>query len=523
MNQLQGQNLISNYSFENHGPCPHNIGCPYIKVPGQNLHPDIIQGRYFDWYDASIRYSHFTGSGQIWIIYPNLYYPITINFLLDSILNNQNLNAFNGDHFFAFSIVKARQFFGVNWNWVISVPIISIPLKKTTEIDKYCGYFFVRSDSRNSFQINNIDIALSKDSIVSLANLPSFSFSNTDIVNNSLVVSINDSSINKSDKWRKVLFNVSVNDHYNHFSLGIFDPNLSPSSFNVIDSSTSLSRRRNFNNDPQAMFQSFYSFVFFDDFHFYKCSDTLFTVQLPADTTLCEGETLQLTAQVIDSTYMLENETRHYLWSTGDTTPSITVNQAGTYWVQVSIDGLYSAYDTIVVNYIYNFSPQIAPYPDTLCLGQSAWLGVQVPQEVSILWSNGDSTATTQIYEAGVYYVHTYNECFSYTDTLVVYEKDCSPPPVVDYPIYIPNAFTPNGDGVNDCFQVSAENVADYHIQIFNRWGTMVYSSTDPKECWDGQYQGKPVQEGVYLYLIRYTDRDGNPQTPKRGEIVLYR
>ncbi|RCX03380.1 hypothetical protein DES35_103265, partial [Schleiferia thermophila] len=44
-----------------------------------------------------------------------------------------------------------------------------------------------------------------------------------------------------------------------------------------------------------------------------------------------------------------------------------------------------------------------------------------------------------------------------------------------------------------------------------------------PKECWDGQYQGKPVQEGVYLYLIRYTDRDGNLQTPKRGEIVLYR
>jgi gliding motility-associated-like protein len=237
---------------------------------------------------------------------------------------------------------------------------------------------------------------------------------------------------------------------------------------------------------------------------------------------MCEGESLLLTAQVIDSTYMLENETRHYLWSTGDTTPSITINQAGTYWVKVGIDGQYSSYDTIVVNYINNFSPQIAPYPDTLCLGQSAWLGVQVPQEVSILWSNGDTTATTQIHEAGMYYVNTSNECFSYTDTLIVYEKDCTPPLIVEYPIYIPNAFTPNSDGVNDVFEIFGLPQGS-EVIIFNRWGQVVFQSTNVSQHWDGMYNGKQVPQGIYPFVIRINNEEGITLEIKRGEVRVYR
>lgn len=67
--------------------------------------------------------------------------------------------------------------------------------------------------------------------------------------------------------------------------------------------------------------------------------------------------------------------------------------------------------------------------------------------------------------------------------------------------IFVPNAFTPDGDGVNDCFEVSVIEQLSYHIMIFNRWGQMVYESYNPDECWDGTYKGTSKAD-VYTYLI---------------------
>ena len=68
--------------------------------------------------------------------------------------------------------------------------------------------------------------------------------------------------------------------------------------------------------------------------------------------------------------------------------------------------------------------------------------------------------------------------------------------------IYIPSAFTPNGDGLNDMFGVKGEGIQDYHLLIYNRWGTVIFESTTAKNQWDGKYQGEPVETGTYVVQV---------------------
>ena len=68
--------------------------------------------------------------------------------------------------------------------------------------------------------------------------------------------------------------------------------------------------------------------------------------------------------------------------------------------------------------------------------------------------------------------------------------------------IYIPSAFTPNGDGLNDMFGIKGEGVQDYRMLIYNRWGTVIFESDNAKKQWDGRYQGEPVETGTYVVQV---------------------
>ncbi|MEO1806206.1 MAG: PKD domain-containing protein [Bacteroidota bacterium] len=88
--------------------------------------------------------------------------------------------------------------------------------------------------------------------------------------------------------------------------------------------------------------------------------------------------------------------------------------------------------------------------------------------------------------------------------------------------IFVPSAFTPNSDNFNQNFRVYTKNMASYRIDIFSRWGMKIYSSENPEAPWDGTYQGQNVPEGVYVYLIQATGRNGRPYKEK-GTITLIR
>ena len=86
--------------------------------------------------------------------------------------------------------------------------------------------------------------------------------------------------------------------------------------------------------------------------------------------------------------------------------------------------------------------------------------------------------------------------------------------------LYVPNTFTPNGDGVNDVFEIQGENINEFQLWIFNRWGEEVYYTNVMTDYWDGYYKGKLAQIDGYSWEIRYSDYN-NTQHKKVGFICV--
>ena len=91
--------------------------------------------------------------------------------------------------------------------------------------------------------------------------------------------------------------------------------------------------------------------------------------------------------------------------------------------------------------------------------------------------------------------------------------------------IFIPNAFTPNGDGENDFFEVYGNGVETgyFEVRIFDRWGEQVFVSNSFNFKWDGTYKGKSEPPAVYTYAIQMANNDGNPGIMKSGTVTLLR
>src|ERR1041385_5129573 len=78
--------------------------------------------------------------------------------------------------------------------------------------------------------------------------------------------------------------------------------------------------------------------------------------------------------------------------------------------------------------------------------------------------------------------------------------------------LYIPSAFTPNNDGINDVFGVNGEGLQNFHIMVYDRWGQVIFETTNPHQNWDGKYKGVQVESGVYTYEI-FVKGFGSPKT----------
>ncbi|MFM7176353.1 MAG: T9SS type B sorting domain-containing protein, partial [Bacteroidota bacterium] len=90
------------------------------------------------------------------------------------------------------------------------------------------------------------------------------------------------------------------------------------------------------------------------------------------------------------------------------------------------------------------------------------------------------------------------------------------------YRVWIPNAFTPNGDVKNERFMPVITSVQDYSLSIYNRWGQLLFYTDDPDEGWNGQYNGRDLPEGIYVFMMTSTDLC-NKQDVRRGAFTLAR
>jgi len=87
--------------------------------------------------------------------------------------------------------------------------------------------------------------------------------------------------------------------------------------------------------------------------------------------------------------------------------------------------------------------------------------------------------------------------------------------------MYVPNAFSPNSDGVNDVFHLQYRGISDFNLTVFNRWGEILWHTNKPDESWDGKYQGKLVEQGVYFYSISGSSNLGNAFGEK-GTLTIF-
>ena len=237
---------------------------------------------------------------------------------------------------------------------------------------------------------------------------------------------------------------------------------------------------------------------------------------LPPDTTLCPGQTLTLTVPAQDSAT--------HLWSTGSTTTTEMFSAAGQYWVQTTTP-CNTLTDTINIAVEPPYHANLPP--DTvICMNKSVALFATQNPNVSYTWSNGSTTYNAVYYEPGTATLHVTTPCGPLVFQTEITQTRCEDEPR----IFIPNAFSPNGNGTNDYFAFFGVP-EPAKLYIFNRWGQQVYFSSNYQNNWDGTFQGEPLTADVYTYVIEYqyinpnaTQTDPNGSTRQiRGTVTLVR
>ncbi len=141
-------------------------------------------------------------------------------------------------------------------------------------------------------------------------------------------------------------------------------------------------------------------------------------------------------------------------------------------------------------------------------------------------WSSSDMSSINCINCPTTYIKPTINTCYVFE---VKNSHGCISKDEVcvevrkEFALYIPNTFTPNGDGLNDIFKPLGYGIVDYELTIFNRWGQLLFSGKGSFVegtfvSWDGKYKGKTVEQGVYTYKFVYTTASKKTET-KTGEL----
>lgn len=232
---------------------------------------------------------------------------------------------------------------------------------------------------------------------------------------------------------------------------------------------------------------------------YYKPAPVVF---LGTDTSLCEGSTLLLTAG---------NNEADYTWSDGSTGSTFHITSAGSYYVTANLNGCTGG-DTIQVN--YTMKPVTSITGDTvMCIGTEQLLHAVSNTPVSWLWQDGNTSPDITINAAGKYIVTASAYCGSSVDSIKVAAIPCS--------LHLPNAFTPNKDGMNDIFRIKYPGfIKTFYMIIYNRFGEKIFETHDAATGWDGSFKGKLQPPGVYVWYVRLINNNGREETSK-GTVLL--
>ena len=232
-------------------------------------------------------------------------------------------------------------------------------------------------------------------------------------------------------------------------------------------------------------------------------------VELGSDKTACKGEPVRFSAEGSGAT--------SFKWSTGSTDSVILVKDDGVYSVQLA-RGNCTASDSVRVHFI---SPPSVKLGNDTILCEQKKLSLDVWAEAATYrWQDNSPLPSYPVAFEGVYSVTVTNVCGKDSSDIKVKYDDC-------HKVYIPNAFSPNDDNINDVLVIydhaNVKNIKTF--RIYDRWGDMVFEKldfqpNDPAFGWNGKRQNRILQPAVYIYYAEIEFTDGEVLV-KKGDITL--
>ncbi|MBX9449095.1 MAG: gliding motility-associated C-terminal domain-containing protein [Taibaiella sp.] len=257
--------------------------------------------------------------------------------------------------------------------------------------------------------------------------------------------------------------------------------------------------------------------------------DSIYVSVVPGDTSICKGETVMLKAETNYEDYLIWSPDAAldpspdvpvvYVRPDASVSYTATINVP---WsgcdVEEDISVISISNETMVVNLDYT------AYSDPICIYDTITLKANGGYSYTYFNRFNDVLGSDSVLDVIVpdrYYEYI---------VLALDERGCLDSAVVSVQaepcceVLIPNAFSPNGDGVNDRFGVVTDgHPEEFRLEIFNRWGERVFISYKPEDTWDGTYEeGTPADAGVYFYTVKGLCYGGD-LFRKRGDLTLVR
>jgi gliding motility-associated-like protein len=239
---------------------------------------------------------------------------------------------------------------------------------------------------------------------------------------------------------------------------------------------------------------------------------------------LANGKCLGDTTQFIFPQYQNSDSLS---WDFGDGSPKVTTGpkssikhfyqDPSTYLLELLVFHC-GIIDTVSKSVSISLPPEVNLGNDTIiCNSCSITLDGGDGMDYCI-WQDGSESQFFQVWDEGLYQITVWkNDCIT-TDSIYISKGGVN--------AYLPTAFTPNGDGINDYFKpVSSEPLSEYQLIIFDRWGEVVFESTDFEQGWDGRFKGEFVVTNVYSWKVVYTvyNNKGSERVEKLGTVTLIR
>tara|TARA_Y100000385_G_scaffold97830_1_gene101202 strand:- start:10275 stop:12152 length:1878 start_codon:yes stop_codon:yes gene_type:complete len=230
-------------------------------------------------------------------------------------------------------------------------------------------------------------------------------------------------------------------------------------------------------------------------------------LELGSDTIMCynDSHTLQVKCPNVN-----------ILWNDGSTNNNYEVNNEGLYYVTIS-NQCESISDSIRFSHYPRLNLNLG---EDVLLCKDDTINFEMNTNVSnenahYLWQDGSQNPSYTFKDLGEYWVKISSNCETLIDSLVIrYFCECE--------VFIPNSFTPNHDQHNDYFLTKQNCGYDsFHLQIFNRWGELIFETYNPKEYWDGKYKGKMCPIGVYTYKLILQFEEGYKKIKRKTGTIL--